>query len=554
METLTQRFEKAALVGGDVTFISGDDHHTIKWAELHEDAKRMAAALQARGVAPGDHVALLGPTTRELVTTMHAIWLAGATMVCLPLPMRLASIDEFVNQTRARVAKADARLLVVDPQLADFVVDQPGDPDRVNLDVLAAEASALLASAWKRPADDPDALAIIQFTSGSTSEPKGVMLPHHVILANLDGACEVGSLDLDNDVFVSWLPLYHDMGLVGLLLLPMTSGARLVLGAPQDFTSRPSRWMQWIHDYRGTVTAGPNFAWALAARGLNRAKETLDLSSLRIALNGAEPIDPASVRSLLEAGERHKMTAGSVFPAFGMAEVAIAGTFPQVGQGLRTDWVDLAVLEQQRYAEPAEPDSPGSREFVILGRPVPGLDIRVVDPTTAEPLDEREVGELEFRGTSVTTGYYKNPEATAEMFRDGWMRTGDLSYLLDGELVLCGRIKDVIIVGGRNIFPEDVERAVAGVDGIRPGNVIAIGVEGRRNQEAMVVVAESKAEPTEEIIRQVRETARSVCGLPPNDVVLVPAGTLPKTSSGKLQRTLCRQRYLDGELPAMTLS
>lgn len=554
METLTQRFEKAALVGGDVTFISGDDHHTIKWAELHEDAKRVAAALQARGVVPGDHVALLGPTTRELVTTMHAIWLAGATMVCLPLPMRLASIDEFVNQTRARVGKADARLLVVDPQLADFVVDQPGDPDRVNLDVLAAEASALLASAWKRPADDPEALAIIQFTSGSTSEPKGVMLPHHVILANLDGACEVGSLDLDNDVFVSWLPLYHDMGLVGLLLLPMTSGARLVLGAPQDFTSRPSRWMQWIHDYRGTVTAGPNFAWALAARGLNRAKDTLDLSSLRIALNGAEPIDPASVRSLLEAGERHKMTAGSVFPAFGMAEVAIAGTFPQVGQGLRTDWVDLAVLEQQRYAEPAEPGSPGSREFVLLGRPVPGLEIRVVDPTTAEPLDEREVGELEFRGTSVTTGYYKNPEATEEMFRDGWMRTGDLSYLLDGELVLCGRIKDVIIVGGRNIFPEDVERAVAGVDGIRPGNVIAVGVEGRRNQEAMVVVAESKAEPSEEVIRQVREAARSVCGLPPNDVVLVPAGTLPKTSSGKLQRTLCRQRYLDGELPVMTLS
>jgi fatty-acyl-CoA synthase len=548
METLTQRFEKAATVGGDVTFISGDEHLTISWAELHEDAKRVAAALQARGIAPGDHVALLGPTTRELVTAMHAIWLAGATMVCLPLPMRLASIEEFVNQTRTRVAKADAKLLIVDPQLAEFVVDQPGDPDRVNLDQLTTEASALLASAWERPVDDPDALAIIQFTSGSTSEPKGVMLPHHVILANLDGACEVGTLDLDNDVFVSWLPLYHDMGLVGLLLLPMTSGARLVLGAPQDFTARPARWMQWIARYRGTVTAGPNFAWALATRGLNRADTALDLSSLRIALNGAEPIDPTSVRSLLEAGERHGMTPGSVFPAFGMAEVAIAGTFPQVGQGLRTDWVDLGVLEQQRYAEPAEAGADGSREFVILGRPVPGLEIRVVDTKTAEPLAEREVGELEIRGTSVTPGYYRNPEATAEMFRDGWMRTGDLSYMLDGELVLCGRIKDVIIVGGRNIFPEDVERAVATVDGIRPGNVIAIGVEGRRKQEAMVVVAETKGGVSDELIRHVREAARSVSGLPPTDVVLVPAGTLPKTSSGKLQRSLCRQRYLDGEL------
>ncbi len=192
METLTQRFEKAATVGGEVTFVSGDDHVTIPWAELHEDAKSVAAALQARGIEPGDHVALLGPSTRELVTTMQGIWLAGATMVCLPLPMRLASIEEFVNQTRSRVAKADAKLLVVDQQLAEFVVDQPGDPDRMNLDELMAAAASFPADAWARPDDDPDALAIIQFTSGSTSEPKGVTLPHHVILANLDGACDVG--------------------------------------------------------------------------------------------------------------------------------------------------------------------------------------------------------------------------------------------------------------------------------------------------------------------------------------------------------------------------
>ena len=553
MDTLTQRFEQAATVGGQVTFISGDDHTTVPWAEVHERAKQVAAALQARGITPGAHVALLGPTTQDLVTTMHGIWLAGATMVCLPLPMRLASIDEFVNQTRTRVAKADAQLLVVDAQLAEFIVDAPGDPDRMNLDELMAAADQCSPQDWDRPDDDPEALAIIQFTSGSTSEPKGVMLPHHVILANLDGAAQVGSLDLDTDVFVSWLPLYHDMGLVGLLLLPMTSGARLVLGAPQDFTARPSRWMQWIDTYRGTVTAGPNFSWALAARGLNRSKEVLDLSSLRIALNGAEPIDPDAVRSLLDAGARHGMTPGSVFPAFGMAEVAIAGTFPEVGQGLRTDCIDLQVLEQERYAEPAEPGSPGSREFALLGRPVPGLEIQVVDPTTAEPLGDREVGELEIRGTSVTPGYYRNPEATEAMFRDGWLRTGDLSYLIDGELVLCGRIKDVIIVGGRNIFPEDVERAVAAVDGIRPGNVIAFGVEGRRGQEAMVVVAEIKADPDADLVKHVREAARSVTGLPPTDVVLVGAGTLPKTSSGKLQRSLCRERYLDESLPRIEL-
>jgi fatty-acyl-CoA synthase len=547
MNTLTERFVSAATVGGEVTFISGDDHLTVPWAEVHEDAKGIAAALQARGVEPGDRIALLGPTSRHLVTTMQGIWLAGATMVCLPLPMRLASIEEFVDQTRSRVHKADARMLVVDSQLAEFVVSQPGDPEQVGLDDLW-EASRGQASAWVRPPDDPDALAIIQFTSGSTSEPKGVTLPHHVILANLDGAIAVGTLDLDNDVFVSWLPLYHDMGLVGLLLIPMITGARLILGAPQDFTARPSRWMQWIHDYRGTVTAGPNFAWALVARSLRRAKEELDLSSLRIALNGAEPIDPTSVRTLLEAGERHGMSPGSVFPAFGMAEVAIAGTFPKVGQGLRTDVVDLGAIESERYATPAELGDEGAREFVLLGKPIPGLEIRIVHPDTAEPLADRKVGELEIRGTSVTPGYFRNPEATEAMFRDGWLRTGDLAYQLEGELVLCGRIKDVIIVGGRNIFPEDVERSVAKVDGVRPGNVIAFGAAGRRGAEAMVVVAEVKADADDELVRGVKEAARAVSGLPPSEVVLVAAGTLPKTSSGKLQRSLCRQRYVDEAL------
>jgi len=550
MNTLTERFVAAATVGGEVTFISGDEHTSVPWAEVHEDAKGVAAALQARGVAPGDRVALLGPTTRELVTTMQGIWLAGATMVCLPLPMRLASIEEFVDQTRSRVLKADARMFVVDAQLAEFVVSQPGDPEMLGLDDLLADARGR-AGQWERPVDDPDALAIIQFTSGSTSEPKGVMLPHHVILANLDGAIAVGNLDLTNDVFISWLPLYHDMGLVGLLLLPMITGARLVLGAPQDFTARPARWMQWIHDYRGTVTAGPNFAWALVARSLRRAKEELDLSSLRIALNGAEPIDPTSVRSLLDAGERHGMSPGSVFPAFGMAEVAIAGTFPQVGQGLRTDIVDLGAIEADRYAAPASADDEGAREFVLLGKPIPGLEIRVVAPDSAEPLGDRQVGELEIRGTSVTPGYFRNPEATEAMFRDGWLRTGDLAYLLGGELILCGRIKDVIIVGGRNIFPEDVERSVAKVEGVRPGNVIAFGAQGRRGAEAMVVVAEVKADADDDLARHIREAARAVSGLPPSDVVLVPAGTLPKTSSGKLQRSLCRQRYLDETLETL---
>src|SRR5262245_48048128 len=499
MPDLLQRIERAAARGTSVTFVVGGNEDVVTWGELHEQAKAYAAALQARGVRPGDHVALLSPTTRSLVTAIQGTWLAGATIVVLPLPMRLSSIEEFVAQTRRRIRHADTRVVVADPELAAFVVPEPGDPPMVGFDDLAAGDPEL----WIRPPDDPDRLAILQFTSGSTSDPKGVMLPDRVLCANLDAVAEAAGLDPDDDVLVSWLPLYHDMGLVGLLTLPMSTGTRLVLGAPQDFTARPSRWMEWISTYGGTATAGPNFAWVLAPRALGRGKQ-LDLSRLRIALNGAEPVDPDQVEAFVEAGRRHGLRRSAVFPAFGMAEVAIAGTFPEPGSGMVTDCVDRRVLETERYAAPAVPGTPGSRRLALLGRPVPGLEIRIVDPESGAPLQDREVGELEIRGTSVTTGYYRRPDADAELFRDGWLRTGDLAYTLSGQLVMCGRIKDVIIVGGRNVFPEDVERAVGELDGIRAGNVIAFGVDSDRGRETLVVVAETRSDTRPEDLGAVR--------------------------------------------------
>ena len=547
MMTLTERIEVAATRGAKVTFINGDDHDTVPWAQIHEEAKAMAAALQEAGVEVGDHVAVLGPTTRPLVTLIQAAWFAGAAIVVLPLPMRLASIDEFVAQTRARVLRADTRLLVVDDQLDGFVEAQAGDPDRIVLQDLAARGAELGASSLKPIVPDPDRLAILQFTSGSTSEPKGVMLPHRVVCANLDGLTDTGKLQ-DDDVFVSWLPLYHDMGLVGLLGTPMTFGRDLVLGAPQDFTARPARWMEWLSTYGGTVTAGPNFAWALATRALKRGGD-YDLSRLRIALNGAEPIDADSVRAFVAEAEQYGMRPGAVFPAFGMAELAIAGTFPAPLAGLQTDRVDLKVLETERLATPVAEGHANAKEYALLGTPIPGLEMRIVDPVDGRELRDREVGELLIRGTSVTTGYYQNPEATEALLHDGWLHTGDLAYMLDGQLVICGRIKDVIIVGGRNIFPEDVERAAAHIDGVRAGNVIAFGVAGRGGNEAMVVVAETSAtDGLDDVRKNVHDVAKRVTGLPPQDVVLVLPGALPKTSSGKLQRSLCRERYQTDEL------
>ncbi len=543
MLTIEQRIVRAAdRTDHSVTFMSGDEGERVPWSTLHADARVMAAGLQAAGVEPGGHVAILGPTTRDLVTTIEATWLAGATVVVLPLPMRMSSIDEFVAQTRRRIYGADIDLLVVDPDLAPFVEARPEDPPALGY------AELRTAGEGRRPSTvgaDLERLAILQFTSGSTADPKGVMLPHRSVASNLDAMIERARFDPDVDVMVSWLPLYHDMGLVGILTVAMTTGCELVLGAPQDFMASPARWVRWMSEHRGTITAGPNFAYVLAARALNRL-EGLDLSSLRLALNGAEPVNPDTVDRFLDAGARHGLRRGAIFPAFGMAELSIGGTFPHPMTGLRTDDVDLRVLETDRYAAPADPAADGTRRLVKLGTALPGLELRIVDPDDGRRLVDREVGELQIRGTSLMTGYYRRPDVTAACSDDGWLRTGDLAYLVDGELVICGRIKDVIIVAGRNVFPEDIEQAAATVEGIRAGNVIAFGVDSRRaDVQSVVVVAETRSTTDEHdgMRRAVASRVRGSAGIAAGEVVLVAPGSLPKTSSGKLQRALCKQRW-----------
>jgi fatty-acyl-CoA synthase len=554
-----ERLELAADAPTGVRFVGASvapngEPEFVSWRQLHDEARAVGAALQARGVGPGDHVAILGPTSRALITAVRGCWTAGIASMVLPLPMRMGSLEAFVETTRARIDHGDAKLVLIDDLLASFYAPQPGDPPIVPLGAVLPGAPGVPGGdALEVPAPDPDRLVILQYTSGSTSEPKGVMIPDRVLSANVDACAEAAELSPD-DVMLSWLPLYHDMGLVGFLGIPMTTGVHLVQAAPQDFLAHPGNWMQWVSDWRATATAGPNFAWVLATRALGRM-HGLDLSSLTLALSGAEPVDPAAVDAFVAAAEPFGFKSGGVFPAFGMAELAIGGAFPPRHRGMVCDTVDRIVLERDRVAKPIEIGDPDeleltARRLPLLGRAVPGLEMRIVDPETFEDLPERHVGELFIRGTSVTPGYYKRPDATAELFHDGWLRTGDLAYELDGELVLCGRIKDVIIVGGRNVFPEDIERAVGALDGVRAGNVIAFGMTGYKGRESVVVVAEVRGEghDLDAIRAAIHHRTLEVCGLPPRDVMLVQASTLPKTSSGKLQRSKCRELYLNEEL------
>lgn len=546
--TLPERIEGGTHGRGGLRVVGSGLDERLSWAAVYERACQVAAVLQTRGVAPGAPVAVLGPTTAPLVIALCALWLTGATVVVLPLPMRMRSLEELVTQTRARLRACDATLVLIDPQLAPLMEPAPGDPPVVALDELFERAGRIRPDRYARPPVDPDALALLQFTSGSTADPRGVMLSHRQLGANLDAIVAAIGLDPERDVAVSWLPLYHDMGLIGLLTTPLTVGTELILSAPQAFLSQPGRWMEWMSEHGGTVTAGPSFAYALAGRAMQRSPG-LDLGRARLAFNGSEPIDAASVEAFCQGAEPYGLDSRAMFCVYGLAEATLAVTFPEPGTGMATDAVSRPGLEHDRHARAAAGGEETLR-LVRLGRPLPGVELRVVDPGSGAPRAEREVGEIEVRGPSVMSGYYRNEPATRSAFHDGWFRTGDLGYLAEGELVVCGRDKDVIIVAGRNVFPDDIERAAARTGAVRAGNVVAFAGDPERGRTPVVVLAETRSDDHEATRREVVRQVLDVVGLRAR-VVLLPPGSLPKTSSGKLQRSLSRSRFLDDELPVL---
>jgi len=517
--------------------VTGEPHEPVRhtWREVHERARRVAGGLAAAGVGHGDAVGVLAGAPVEIAPTAQGLWMRGASLTMLHQPTPRTDLVVWAEDTTTVVDMIEAEAVIVsDP----FLVAVPVLRER-GIKVLTVEQ--LLASDPIDPIETgEDDLALMQLTSGSTGSPKAVQITHRNVYSNAEAMFIGAQYDVEKDVMVSWLPCFHDMGMVGFLTIPMYFGAELVKVTPMDFLRDTLLWAKLIDKYKGTMTAAPNFAYALFAKRLRNQAEPgqFDLSTLRFALSGAEPVDPSDVDDLIDAGKPFGLRASAILPAYGMAETTLAVSFSECNAGLVVDEVDADLMAALRRAVPASRGN--TRRLASLGPLLEGLEIRIVDED-GNVLPTRGVGVIELRGEPVTPGYITMGGFISAQDEQGWYDTGDLGYLMDnGHVVVCGRVKDVIIMAGRNIYPTDIERAAGRVAGVRPGCAVAVRLDAGHSRETFAVAVESNAfeDPAEvrRIEHQVAHEVVSEVDMRPRNVVVLGPGTIPKTPSGKLRR------------------
>ncbi len=537
---------------------SGQD---ITYGQLLEMASSMATGLTAAGLRRDETVAIMLPTCADFFYAFFGVMLAGGIAVPIYPPARPDKIEEYVRRHVLILRNAEVRFLISFDRLK--AVSQimrlsiPSLVDVTTVDGLRQIGGQIGAQSGPKPrlAGEPSDAAFIQYTSGSTADPKGVVLSQSNVLANVRGIGWAVKFR-PTDVVVSWLPLYHDMGLIGAWLFSVYFGAPITVMSPRAFLSRPERWLWALHDSRGTLCPAPNFSYELCARKIpEQALEGLDLSSWRVAINAGEAVLPETLTRFAERFQRYGFRAESFVPCYGLAESSVALTFPPIDRRPVIDAIRRDLFETEGRAIPAV--SAGATDsnvlrFVANGKPLPGHEVRLLDDQDRE-LGERVQGRLFFRGPSKTAGYYRNSEATAAAVReDGWMDSGDLAYWADRELFITGRSKDCIIKSGRNIIPQEVEEAAAEVPGVRKGCVAAFGtVDPDTGTERLMVVAETRATGHDDLQRIEAEIIKGIdviLGIPPDKVVLVPPQSIPKTSSGKIRRNETRNLYQTGVL------
>jgi 1-acyl-sn-glycerol-3-phosphate acyltransferase len=521
---------------------------TLDYGHLLVTARQIAAGLRHVGIVPGQCVTLMLPTGLEFFYSFYGILLAGAIPVPIYPPTRPGQIEDHLRRQAGILQNCEAAALItfdaarlVARILSGLVpsLRQVTTPEELRD---AGKSAAPAGDHGGRSAD----IALLQYTSGSTGNPKGVTLDHANLLANIRAWGQAVQLQ-PTDVVVSWLPLYHDMGLIGAWLGSLYHACPLVLMSPLDFLARPDRWLWAIHQHRGTVTASPNFAFQLCLRHLDADRlRGLDLSSWRYAANGAEPVAAETLAGFAAAFAPYGFRAEALAPVYGLAECSVGLAVSPPGRGPLIDRVQRESLLASGEAVPAAADDAHALQLVACGQPLPGHEVRIVDQA-GHLLPQRRVGRLEFRGPSTTRGYYRNAEASRLLIRDGWLDSGDLAYLADGDIVITGRIKDTIIRGGRNLYPYELEEAVGAIPGMRRGCVAVFGVPvAGQGTEKLVVVAESRetdATTRQDLIRRINALAVDLLGAPPDDVVLAPPHAVLKTSSGKIRRAATRDIY-----------
>lgn len=530
------------------TFIAdrGRSESFTSFETLARAVAERAGALLGAGLQRGDHVALVIPERREFVLTfLGALW-AGVIPVPLPPPIGLDQLSSYLERSRHIIDASDARMLVTTAQIKSV----SGTLLRKSLRrVIAIED---LAREKVTPLDlihpSPDSTAVIQFTSGSTSRPRGVVLTHQNLTTNCQYLAGAGMGMTPDDVVCSWLPFFHDFGLIGMVLAPIFTGSSAVYLPPLLFLKRPIEWLRAISRHAGTVSFAPNFGYGLCTKRIKDADlRGLDLSSWRYAGCGAEPVRVSTLSAFADRFERVGFNRAALTPGYGLAESTLAVSFDREGKGPRYDSLDPDKLHRHGQAQLS--NSADAIKVVCCGSPFEAHQVKVVDES-GRALGNRLVGEILLRGPSVAKGYYRNPKATDVTIRDGWLHTGDLGYLVGNEIYITGRLKEIIIVAGRNYFPTDIEHAVSQLSEIRTGNVVAFGVAKPDLTEGLIICAETKQPARErtQLADGIRSRVMEAVGLVVDDVVVLEAGSLPKTSSGKLQRCDVKAAYLKGEL------
>jgi 1-acyl-sn-glycerol-3-phosphate acyltransferase len=523
----------------------------LTYRQLAAAAQEVARGLIVRDIAPGDRVALMLPTGVEFFAAFFGILYAAAIPVPIYPPMRLSQLEDHLRRQAGILRNAGACMLITMPEgrrLAGLLRAQVASLNSVES---VASLRAHAPAADLRAVRDPTAIALIQYTSGSTGDPKGVVLSHANLLANIRAMGQVMEAS-SSDIFVSWLPLYHDMGLIGAWLGCLHFAAPLYVMSPLSFLVRPQSWLLAIHRFRATFSAAPNFGFELCLNKIEDADiEGLDLSSLRMVANGAEPVSVQTLRRFTERFGRHGFPAQAMAPVYGLAENAVGLAFPPLGRVPVIDRVNREALSRRGFAEPATPGDARPLEIVACGRPLPGNEIRIVDEAGHE-VGERREGRLEFRGPSATQGYFRNEAKTRELVHNGWLDSGDRAYVAGGDVYITGRVKDIIIRAGRHLYPQEIEEAIADIPGIRKGGVAVFGVVDRATAtERVVVLAETRetdAAARAALQARAHEITTDIAGAPPDEIVLAPPRTVPKTSSGKIRRSAAKELYESGRI------